>query len=95
MDYLIILTRHNVGILHDSISYLSSKEEVEGELSVRPSWFRLVHTMLRIYCNLQESVAFLQRNRKFPVSVLLLPDVILQQPATSMNKPLGRFMLIY
>ena len=42
--------------------------------------------MLQICCDLQESVAFLQRDRKFSISVLLQSTAILERPATSLNE---------
>ena len=50
---------------------------------------RLVHTTLRICCNLRHKVAFLQGDRKLLYLQCCSPLRQWQQPATSVNKPLG------
>ena len=44
--------------------------------------------MLEICCDLQQSVAFLQRDRKFSIAVMLQCTAILQQPLSSLNEAL-------
>ena len=43
--------------------------------------------------NLQQMVAFLQRDWKFPLSILLQPIANLQHPESSVNEPLEYFVV--
>ena len=96
--YIIIYYAH--GMFHSDGLHSNSANKLIGEdlllLFLKGKQIRvlrLVRFTLGMLLHAIVSVAFLNRDGQFPVSVLLQSTVILQQPATSPIQSLGKALL--